>query len=661
MQHPFISQCIGFAHTANAECQFDAAIKWCNQALAAEPNLAEAWFNLGIAYRGNGQTHESIAAFEKTAKLASKNPEALNSVGYQLIESGALSEAETHLRAALKLAPRYAFAHSNLGILLQKRNRLKEAEASLRKAIELQPKLSAAYTNLAGVLNSQLNYPSAVAAGRKAVQLDPESAHAWHNLGRALAGQKNYAAAHECLSKCARIKPDFEFVAGELFRLKMLSCDWEGRASETESLSAQILSGKPVCDPFTVLGAISDPAVQLAAAKTYAAHDYPAQAMPLSLPERGSDQRIRIGYFSADFHNHATAYLMAELFEVHDKTKFELVGFSFGPKTDDDMQRRIARNCDQFIDVRDLSDREIAQKAREIGIDIAVDLKGYTENARTGIFAHRVAPIQVNYLGYPGTMGSSYFDYLIADQELIPAESRSFYTEKIVYLPDTYQVNDAKREISSIPLQRTDFGLPEHSFVFCCFNNNYKISPRTFDSWMRILARVEGSVLWLLRDNETAEHNLRREAERRQVDPGRLIFSERLPLPAHLARHKLANLCLDTLPYSAHTTASDALWAGLPIITQRGESFAGRVCASLLKAIGLPELITECETDYETLAVALANNPQQLQSIAGKLETNRQRAPLFDCRRFAAHIETAYEMMLQRHLAGLPPDHISLQ
>ena len=352
---------------------------------------------------------------------------------------------------------------------------------------------------------------------------------------------------------------------------------------------------------------------------------------------------------------------MAELFERHDKTKFELTAFSFGPDQNDEMRQRVSKAFDRFIDVRMKTDEEVARLSRDLGIDIAVDLKGVTQDCRTGIFSYRAAPIQVSYLGYPGTMGAEYIDYLIADKTLIPIESQQHYSEKIVYLPYSYQVNDAQRKISDKVFTRSELGLPESWFVFCCFNNNYKITPNTFDLWMKILGQVTGSVLWLFEDNPTAAKNLRLEAQKRGMDPSRLVFAKRMNLPEHLARHKVADLFLDTLPCNAHTTASDALWAGLPVLTQAGESFASRVAASLLNAIELPELVTYTPEAYVALAIDLATHPAKLQELKSKLAANRLTTPLFDTALFTQHIEAAYTLMFERYQADLMPDHIYIK
>ena len=389
------------------------------------------------------------------------------------------------------------------------------------------------------------------------------------------------------------------------------------------------------------------------ASAIFAHYQYPANGALGPIAKYPKEQKIRVGYYSADFHNHATGYLMAELIELHDHHRFECIGISFGPKHHDQMQLRLEQSFDQFIDASAMSDIQIAQLSRELKIDIAVDLKGFTQHCRTGIFAYRAAPIQVNYLGYPGTMAAEYMDYLIADKVLIPEQSQGAYSEKIVYLPHSYQVNDRQRVISDKVFTRAELGLPEQGFVFCCFNNNFKILPAMFESWMRILKAVEGSVLWLYQDNEGAVDNLKKEAKARGVDPDRIIFAKRLPLEEHLARHRQADLFIDAFPYNAHTTASDALWAGLPVLTLMGQSFAGRVAASLLTAIGLPELITTTPAAYEALAIELAKSPEKLTALKQKLSNNRLTTPLFNTPQFTQDLERAYVQMYERYQADL--------
>ncbi|MDP2881696.1 MAG: tetratricopeptide repeat protein [Azonexus sp.] len=706
MSNHFLAQSIGAANAAIAAGQYAVAVGWCQQAIRRMPKSPEAWYNLGIAYRGLGQGEQSIAALKQSSSLTRDNSDAQNSIGFQFLELGALREAEQCLRQALSLAPCFAFAHSNLGMLYEKIGRLGEAEASFRKAIEIQSDLAPVYLNLSAVLNRQKKYVLAESAASKAIELDANSSEAWNNLGGAYSGQKRFALAEaaarksleidpksietrrnlgeslfdqgkhreaiDCFVESLRLDPQGEHVLhgkglsdphgervlGGLLRARMQVCDWNGFDGALGVVVLQIANGRNVISPFSILALTDDPAMHRKVAARYVQDELPVGCDLGAVVMQSRYDRVRIGYYSADFHNHATMYLMAELFELHDKSRFELIGFSFGPDAQDEMRGRASAAFDRFIDVRDHSDQEVAQLSRDLGIDIAVDLKGYTKDSRHGIFACRAAPIQANYLGYPGTMAADFMDYIIADRVLIPEQSQSHYSEKVVYLPNSYQVNDARREISTREFAREELGLPATGFVFACFNNSYKITPPVFAGWMRILLQIKGSVLWLFEANSDVVANLRKEAAGHGVDAERLIFARRLPIGEHLSRIRNADLFLDTLPCNAHTTTSDALWAGLPVLTCRGQSFAARVAASLLHAIDLPELVTDSPQDYENLAVELANSPEQLQFIREKLARNRLATPLFDARLFARHIEAAYLSMYERWQADLPPDHI---
>ncbi len=447
--------------------------------------------------------------------------------------------------------------------------------------------------------------------------------------------------------------PQTAYGPGLLLDTRLQCCDWRNYEAASQAIVAAVGRGERADAPFSFLSHAADPAPQLACAKSFAAAEYPGR--PLALRPRRRGDRMRLAYVSADFHEHATAYLTAELFETHDRERFEVTAISYGPDDRSPMRTRLIRAFDRFVDVRDKTDREAAALIDELEIDIAVDLKGYTADNRAGIFSHRGAPLQVAYLGFPGTMGVPFIDYVIADRHVIPDRLAPHYSEKIVRLPDSYQVNDRARRIAEQAPSRGEAGLPETGFVFCSFNNNYKIRPAIFDIWMRLLKAVEGSVLWLLQDNPVAVENLRREAQARGVSAGRLVFAPRVDLPAHLARHRLADLFLDTLPYNAHTTASDALWAGLPLVTLCGESFASRVAASLLHAARLHELVTESLADYEALALKLATTPALLAGYRRRLEAERLAVPLFDTARFRRHIETAFAAMHERQRRGEPP------
>ena len=457
--------------------------------------------------------------------------------------------------------------------------------------------------------------------------------------------------------KALSLKPDIDWVHGDFLYTRMKICSWTDLADSLGNISKKVMANERVAHPFLLLALTDDALLHKKSSEIHIQNKYPFNPLLGPILKRRENQKIRVGYFSADFKNHPVAFLIAELFEIHDRSQFETYAFSLEGAADE-MRGRLLEAFDHFIDVEGRSDVEIARVARNFAIDIAVDLTGFTKDSRTGIFSYRAAPIQVNYLGYPSTMGADYIDYIIADKTLIPPDSQSCYSEKVVYLPNSYQANDRGRLISDREFTRQELGLPENGFVFCCFNNNFKILPATFAGWMRILKAVDGSVLWLFQDNSWVVENLINEAQKQGIDAKRLVFADRVPPSEHLARHFQADLFLDTLPYNAHTTCSDALWTGLPVLTLLGRSFASRVAASLLNAIGLPELITNTQEEYEALAIELAIDPKKLADIKLKLVNNRLTTPLFDTSLFAKNLEAAYVQINERYRAGLQPAHI---
>lgn len=552
----------------------------------------------------------------------------------------------------------YALLNLHNAIALHQQGQLGQAKAMYHQLLAIDPRNADALHLLGLIAHQTANYQSAVDIISQAIELKPDLAEAYSNRGLSLNQLKQFDAALASCNKAIELKPDYDYLFGIRLHIKMHLCDWQDFDTNVFDLHLKIQNNVKASTCFPLLALPIGLPDQRKSAEVWNIDKNPNMSCLGPIIKRSRQLKIRIGYYSADFYNHATAYLIAELFEQHDKSKFELIAFSYGPDTKDEMQVRVAKAFDQFINVTAMSDKAIAQLSRELGIDIAIDLKGLTQDTRLGIFSYKAAPIQLSYLGYPGTLGAEYVDYLIADKTLIPAYSQQHYSEKIVYLPNSYQVNDRQRVIAATQLTKQELGLPQEAFVFCCFNNNYKITPGLFDSWVRILKAVEASVLWLLEDNTSAAINLRKEASHRGLDPTRLVFAKRMDLSEHLARHKLADLFLDTLPYNAHTTASDALWAGLPVLTCMGESFASRVASSLLHAIELPELVTKTQIDYEKLAIELATNHAKLNVIKGKLEKNRLTTPLFNTAVFAKNIEAAYTVIYERYQADLLPDHI---
>ena len=468
------------------------------------------------------------------------------------------------------------------------------------------------------------------------------------NRGVALVALNRHDEAVTSFDRGYALAPDFaqaDDFRAPLLLSKLRICDWTNLAEATGELLAMVRAEKPLSLPYAIVAIPSSPAEQLQCARRYvrAQPAYP----PLWQGEAYAHGRLRVAYLSADFNEHPTAYLTAGLFEQHDRSRFEITALSFGQNDNSPPRRRLEAAFEHFIDVGSNSDQEIAALMRRSEIDIAVDLMGFTKDNRLGVLARRAAPIQVNYLGYPGTMGAPYMDYILADATVIPEHHDAFYAERVVRLPGTYQINDNRRAVSQRAPTRGECGLPQNAFVFCCFNNPQKIMPEMFDIWMRLLRATEGSVLWLITGNAKAAPNLRLEAEKRGVAPERLIFAPKASVADHLARHRLADLCLDTLPYNAHTTASDALWAGLPVLTCLGETFAGRVAASLLKAIGLDALITRTLAEYEALALRLAREPAYLATLKDRLISNRDGSLLFDTQSATRHIESAYQTMAE--------------
>jgi predicted O-linked N-acetylglucosamine transferase (SPINDLY family) len=441
----------------------------------------------------------------------------------------------------------------------------------------------------------------------------------------------------------------------------MKSGSWSDLSGSVEEISKRVLVGEKVTSPFIMLALNDNASLHKQASEIFARNKYPENPILGPIPKHPKKEKIRIGYFSADFKNHAVSILTAELFELHDKDRFEIIAFSFGVDDKSPIRSRLSQAFSQFIDVRGMSDLDIAKLSRELRVDIAVDLSGYTSDNRTGIFSYRAAPIQVNWLGYPGTIGANFMDYIVADKTIIPAQSEQFYTEKVVSLPDTYIVDDSKRLASSRVFTRAELGLPENVFVFCCFNNDYKFNPQVLDAWARILLQVKNSVVWISENNQSFKGNITAEFNQRGIDSSRVIFAQRQDLMAdHLARYALADLFLDTCPYNAHTTALDSLKAGIPVLTLMGQSFASRVAASLLRAVGLPELIANTWEEYEALAIELAMSPQKLAQMKSRLADNRMTAPLFNTPLFTKNLETAYSKMYERYQADLPVDHISI-
>lgn len=627
----------------------DLAIENYSEAIRLNPNYDDAYFSRGLAYQGLEQLDRAITDYESAINRNPKHIGALTNLGNVFKHQKKIDEAIECYSNAIALNLPNPEPFNNRGNLFYELKRFQLALEDFDRALQLNQSYPEALSNRANTLFALKDYEAALVGYSKAIKLKPDYAEAFHNRGNLYREIKQFEHAKADYEKALYFKPDYDYVKGVIFASKMNLCDWSNLKEEWHELEEAIKRSEKVIAPFLTIPITESVSTQREVGQIWVKEK--CELAPLSLSQfakKTDSKKITVGYFSADFHNHATMYLMAEVFELHDKSKFELIGFSFGRDSEDDMRKRAVAAFDQFHNVRDKSDEAVAQLSRTLGVDIAIDLKGYTLDSRVGIFAQRAAPIQVNYLGYPGTMGASFIDYIIADRTVIPEKFMDLYSEKVAYLPHSYQPNDRRREIANRKFTRQECGLPPNAFVYCSFNANYKINPDVFDVWMEILRSVNNSVLWLLGGNQTAIINLRGEAEKRGVDPSRLIFAEHMKLSEHLARHELADLFIDTWPCSAHTTASDSLWAGLPVLTLPRETFASRVAASLLTQLDLAELISANEGDYIEMAVELGQNASKLSRYKESLKANLKTSTLFNTPLFTQNLEHLYAELVNK-------------
>lgn len=665
-----------------------------DRALAAKPGYVKALTNRGNALLRLGRPEESLASHDRALALAPADGEALVNRGNALAALNRHAAALESYDRALAARPDFAAGWLNRGTALQNLRRYGDALASFNRALALEPGNAEAWFNLGNCALAMGHPEKALASYDRALAIRPDYAEALHNRGNALMGVKRteaaladydkvlalaprhagalngrgnalaslkrHAEAADCFARLVETAPDYDYAEGKALHWRLQCCDWAGYDGAARRLAEAVAAGKRRDTPLTFLAVSPSPAAQLACARTYALHRCGGiEPLPWTGPPY-RHKRIRLAYVSADFRTHATASLMAGLFEAHDRDKFETVAISLLPADASPMGRRIKDAFERWVDATAMTDHDAAAAMRAMEIDIAVDLMGYTQHGRMEIFAHRAAPVQVGYLGYPGTMGAPFVDYIVADRFVIPPEHRAFYAEKPVYMPDCFQVNDTKRPRVARAPDRSAVGLPPQGFVFCAFSNSYKITPLMFDVWMRLLKAVPGSVLWLIDNNAAATENLRREAARRGVSPERLVFAPRLAYADYLARYAAADVFLDTAPFNAGATASDALWAGLPVVTCAGEAFAARMAGSLLTAAGLGGFIARSPGEYEALALKLAADPAALAAAKARLEANGKSSALFDTDRFRRHIEWAYAAMWERQQRGEPPEELSV-
>jgi len=681
--------------------RFEAALADFDRALDLRRDFPEAQINRGNALKALGRYDEALKAYDRLLASYPAFAGAHNNRGNVLQDLERYDEALTAYDRALQLEPDFADAWNNRGNVLQKLKRFDAAIAAYDRLLVLAPGFAAGHNGRGNALRALMRPADALAAYDRAVALRPNYGEAWSHRGAALMDLKRYAEAvnsydralaldadlvaanhnrglvleaggqldddADSFDRALRSRPDLVLIAGAALHARMQLCDWTGFDERLARVVTAVSAGQPAVNPFVLQALVDSPELQLKAARAMVADRFP-EVTPVPTFARVTRERLRIGYVSADFGNHPVSHLMAGVFEHHDRARFEVYALSLRAAPPDsadpagmDWRNRIMAGVDQFVDASGRSDRDIAVLARSLGLDIAIDLNGFTGDRAPGLFAERSAPVQAGYIGYLGTMGAAYFDYLIADPVLIPEAEMPHYAEKIAYLP-SYQANDDKTAAAAAMPSREDLGLPERGpdrgFVFCAFNQPYKITPQVFDAWMRILARVPLSVLWLYTQHDAVVPNLRREAERRGIDPRRLVFAKAAPLDAHLARLTQADLCLDTAPYNARATASHALRMGLPLVTRAGRAMASRMAASLLEAVGLDELITRTDDAYEDLAVALATDPAALAAVRRKLQRNLAKCALFDTAATTRSLEAAYTAMHTRWRQGLPPDHI---
>jgi len=627
--------------------RYEDAIASYNKAIEIDINYAEIHNNKGNALKSLERYNEAIESYDKAIKIKSDYAFAYNNKGNALKNLERYDEAIESYDKAIKINPNYIEAHHNKGNILKDLKRFDESISSYDKAIEINPDYYFSFNNR-GIIFQHLNhFEKALASYDKAIEINPNYPETYNNKGNILKELKRYDEALTCYEKAIKLKSDFDYMLGKVLNLNMFLCNWIEFDSLIKEINNTIVKKSKVIEPFTFLGLIDNPVFLKLSSEKYIKNNFKKDLEIQSLAKYTNHKKPRIGYFSADFHNHATLHLMMDIFKNHNKSNFDFYGFSFGPQNNDIWNSQVKNYFLKFEDVSNISDKEAAYLSRKLEIDIAIDLKGLTSNSRSGIFSYRAAPIQINYLGYPGTTGADYMDYIIADEVIIPKESSNNYTEKILYLPDCYQPNIKKREISKKSFKRSDFGLPENSFIYCCFNSNYKITPHIFNIWMNILKAVPNSVLWIYKTNETASKNLIKESKAKGVDPNRIIFASYLPNDEHLKRISFADLFLDTFPCNAHTTASDSVRMCVPIVTLIGKSFASRIAASILSCLDMKELITRDEKEYQNLAIDLARHPKKINEIKDRLIDAISSSPLFDSSKFTKNLENIYLQLMK--------------
>ena len=636
------------------------AVSHLRRAVELQPDYGEGWNNLGVALRRSGDVSGALAAYEKALALSPNLGSLRTNRATLLQDDGKEDEAALEYLAQLEQAPEDTVSLNNLGAILQGQGQFTHALMLYDRALAIDPDYLDAKVNRGNALRDLGWVKEAEEAMSTALSDNPKVAALWLNLAVARQDLGDVTGALAAYGKALELDPTHSEARMQMLYQRAQTCDWTA-LDALEGELALIDGGAESAAAFPALGMCDDPAFQYRRSASMAGRWAKLLPEPLAPAEaEPADRRIRIGYFSGDYHDHAIMFLASGLFREHDKSRFEVFAYSSGLVRQGVMRDRLIGDVEHFHDTVEMAERDAFDLARSHRLDIAIDVSGYTKGSRTGLFARRIAPVQINYLGYPGTMAAPFMDYIVVDPVLVPPDERAHVSEKLIVLPGSYQPNDNAREIAAVPTTRADFGLPADGFVFCCFNQPFKITPREFDIWMRLLDAVPGSVLWMRDANDAMRINLCREAEVRGIDAGRLVFADRAPHAEHLERHRHADLFLDTFAYNAHTTMSDALWAGLPAITRLGRQFAARVGASLLVSVGLDEMIAATDADYEALALALARDPVRLAAIRAKLAANLPSAPLFDTQGYTRALEAGYLAALDRHRRGLPPEDFSV-
>jgi len=623
--------------------KFEDAERVFRSAIAHDPGSAVFHSNLGMALRSLGRFDEALSCYKQSSLLCPMDAEPLYSQGVIFNLIGQVKEAVEAYKRAIFLNPNHKSSLNNLGILLTKARRYQEALNFFQRLEAVDPTFPELYSHLGNLQYLLGKGEDAVLSYLKASEYDTQSPLTLLNIGVFYIRQDKFKEASEILERLFSMAPDYPYVCGYLIHSQMQICQW-ARVDELSALIAhEARRESSPSHPFPPIAFMDEPGSYLLLTRRYVDTEFPNRSIPSIWQSKPQADVIRLAYFSADFRNHPVMQLMLDVFIHHNKSRFRVYAFAFHVDEKDPVQKRLRGYFHDFIDVGKLSDMEVAQRARDLGIDIAIDLMGFTRNSRTGIFAHRAAPIQINYLGYPGTMGASYMDYIIADKIVIPESHRQYYTEKVLYMPNCFQPNMRSRAVLGKLFTRRGVGLPDAGFVFCSFNNVYKITPMVFAAWMEILKQVEGSVLWIAVNNETAVENIKRSAQERGVDPNRVVIAPRVAtVEEHLARLRLADLFLDTYPYNAHTTASDAIRMGLPLVSLQGQTFASRVATSVLVAVGLGELVTTTIEAYQSLAIELGQNPERLKAIKETLAKTAPGSSLFDSEQYTKDLESLY-------------------